>query len=201
MNNLNQIKNLNNRYFIIRHGESEANVLGIILSFPEEGVLKFGLSEKGKTQVRDSILLNKVLDSDTIIYSSDFKRAKETAEIAKDVLGAKILILTPKLRERNFGKWEHTDNKNYNEVWKDDKSDFDHNNGNVESANSVLKRTTELILELEKNFKNKKILLSSHGDALQILQTGFMKVSASKHRDLSHLNVAEIRELKLADSF
>jgi hypothetical protein len=29
--------NLKNRYFALRHGESEANVLGIILSSPIEG--------------------------------------------------------------------------------------------------------------------------------------------------------------------
>jgi len=198
MNNLLNLKSLNNRYFVIRHGESEANVMGIILSNPLEGVPKFGLSIKGKEQVRESVSSNKVLDFETIIYSSDFKRAFETAEIAKNILGAEVLILTPLLRERFFGKWERTENKNYNEAWKEDKINPDHTNGNVESANSVLNRTTKLILELEDKFKDKKILLASHGDALQILQTGFMKVSASKHRELPHLNVAEIRELKLA---
>ena len=79
-------KKLKNRYFIIRHGESKANVAHILLSHPKDGMASFGLSPKGKKQVKISVLKNKkskLLDSDVIIYSSDFLRAKETAEIAK----------------------------------------------------------------------------------------------------------------------
>ena len=91
-------KKLNNRYFIIRHGESKANVAHILLSHPKEGMVSFGLSLKGKKQVKVSVLKNqkaKILDSDVIIYSSDFLRAKETAEIAKKLLG---------IRKINFHK-------------------------------------------------------------------------------------------------
>ncbi len=197
MNYLENIKKLNNRYFILRHGESKANVIGIILSNPREGTIDFGLSDKGKEQVKESVSMNKILDCDTIIYSSDFLRAKETAEIAKEALGVKTINLHTSLRERNFGNWERTSNDNYQRVWDNDKINPDHKINNVESTKEVLKRTTELISELEKEFKNKKILLVSHGDALQILQTGFLKTSPSRHREVQHLNTAEIRELKL----
>lgn len=71
------LKHLKNRYFIIRHGESKANVRGILLSHPKEGTVGFELTRKGKKQVKDSVLKNKqnkLLDSDVIIYSSDFLR-------------------------------------------------------------------------------------------------------------------------------
>lgn len=197
MNNLKEKNKLNNRYFALRHGESKANVLGIILSDSEEGIHDGGLSDKGKEQVRESVLNNKILDINTVIYSSDFERARETAEIARSILGADKIIINKNLRERNFGKWEKTSNKNYNEVWKDDKINPSHKNGGVESANDVQKRVTNMILDLEREFNGRKILLVSHGDALQILQTGFLKISPSEHRDITHLNVAEIRELIL----
>ena len=66
---------LNNRYFIIRHGESKANVAHILLSHLKEGMVSFGLSPKGKKQVKISVSKNKkskLLDSDVLIYSSDF---------------------------------------------------------------------------------------------------------------------------------
>ena len=85
------------------------------------------------------------------------------------------------------------------DIWKKDKiSAYNKYNG-VESPNEVFKRTINLINKLEEKFQNKKILLVSHGDVLQILQTGLLKKSLSKHRQIPHLKIAEIRELKLTN--
>ncbi len=197
MNNLQVLPRLKNQYFTLRHGESQANIQKIVLSDPRNGVPNFGLTEKGKQQVRDSVSTNKYLDKNIIIYSSDFLRAKETAEIAKKILHTDKIHFTELLRERFFGDFEKTSNENYELVWKHDKEDPNHEFKNVESVASVLARTTGLILDLEKKFHNKKILLVSHGDSLQILQTGFLKTCSSTHREIQHLHTAEIRELLL----
>ena len=47
-------------------------------------------------------------------------------------------------------------------------------------------------------FADTTVLLVSHGDALQILQTAFHRMDASRHRQLDHLDTAEIRLLTLA---
>jgi broad specificity phosphatase PhoE len=99
--------------------------------------------------------------------------------------------------QRWFGDWEKTGNANYQKVWDIDKSDPEHKEQNVESANDVQKRTTELVADIENEYSGKNILLVSHGDALQILQTGFKKVSPATHRELEHLQTAEIRKLDL----
>jgi probable phosphoglycerate mutase len=67
----------------------------------------------------------------------------------------------------------------------------------VESAEALQGRVTSFIAMLDEQFARQKILLVSHGDALQVLQTGFEKVAPSYHRELPHLNTAEIRELHL----
>jgi hypothetical protein len=41
-----------NAFFGIRHGESEANVAGLIVSAPEVGTQKYGLTERGRRQVQ-----------------------------------------------------------------------------------------------------------------------------------------------------
>lgn len=200
MNHLQNLASLKNRYFVIRHGKSEANAKEIILSHPDQGTTAFGLVDEGKKQAYESALKAKesgLLDSSTIIYSSDFTRAKETAEIICEVLGACPVILTEKLRERYFGNHEQTHNSNYQKVWDVDVNNPDHKENDVESAAEVQLRTTSLINELEGKYSGKKILLASHGDALQILQTGIEKVSPSVHRSLPHLETAEIRELIL----
>lgn len=193
-----KIAKLKNRYFIIRHGESKANVAHILLSHPKEGMVSYGLSPKGKKQVKASVLKNKkskVLDSDIIIYSSDFLRAKETAQIAQKLLGIKKINFHKNLRERYFGKYDKTSLDNIKIAWEHDKKNPNHKHQGVESPNKVLKRILALIAQLEKKYKGKKILLVSHGDVLQILHTYFSGKPVSHHRLIPHLETAEIREL------
>ncbi|MFA6422428.1 MAG: histidine phosphatase family protein [Candidatus Buchananbacteria bacterium] len=197
MNHLEELKKVNNRYFIIRHGQSKANVAGIILSHPKNGTTGYGLTEDGKVQVENSIKKNKILNEQTEIYSSDFVRAKETAKIVQKNIGVKKITYTASLRERNFGKWEKTSHDNYHKVWLEDAKDPHHKINGVESTANVVDRVTKLILKLEGKYKDKKILLVAHGDTLQILQTAFIKACPSTHRKVKHLEVAEIRELKL----
>ena len=194
------LKKLNNRYFIIRHGESKANIAYILLSHPKEGTVSYGLSPKGKKQVKISVSKNKkskILDSDVIIYSSDFLRAKETAEIARKLLGVKKINFHQKLRERYFGKFDKTSLDNIKIAWAHDEKNPNHKHNGVESPNKVLKRTLAVITQLNKKYKGKKILLVSHGDVLQILHTYFSKKPVSQHRKIPHLETAEIRELKV----
>lgn len=189
---------LRNRYFILRHGESKANVAHILLSHPKEGTVSYGLSPKGKKQVKISVLKSKktkTLDSDVIIYSSDFLRARETAEITKRLLGVKKINFHKNLRERYFGKFDKTSLDNIKIAWQHDRKNSNHKHMDIESPNKVLKRTLALINQLEKKYRGKKILLVSHGDVLQILHTHTSGKPVSHHRLIPHLETAEIREL------
>jgi broad specificity phosphatase PhoE len=187
-----------NEYFVIRHGKSLANEREIIVSDPKEGVVGYGLTEEGKLEVARTVneaKENNILDASAIIISSDFIRARETANIAAEILGVKEVIQTPKLRERYFGQWEATHNSNYQKVWDDDVKDHTHTANDVESVADVLARGIALIKELEEKYSSQRILLVSHGDTLQILQTAFKQEHPSKHRSLDHLGTAEIRRL------
>ena len=62
-----------------------------------------------------------------------------------------------------------------------------------------MQRVTAMVSEYEEKLSGRTLLLVSHGDALQILQTAFSKQDASRHRQHAHLNIAEIRELVLAE--
>jgi broad specificity phosphatase PhoE len=68
----------------------------------------------------------------------------------------------------------------------------------VESVNQVMSQVTELIVGLEQRFVDAILLLASHGDTLQILQTAFAGCDASTHRQLQHLHTADIRCFRLA---
>ncbi|HVU59739.1 MAG TPA: histidine phosphatase family protein [Candidatus Saccharimonadales bacterium] len=198
MNHLQLTKKLTNRYYVMRHGQSKANLQNIIVSHPQNGThMDYALTELGKQQAYASAKQSS-LSSDTVIYASDFSRARETAEIVREVLGTPVVHITIALRERHFGDWEKSDSANYHTVWASDKTNADHREHNVESVNAVLDRVTRFILSLEKRYTDKDILLVSHGDTLQILQTAFENTSPTEHRGLRHLETAEIRRMTLA---
>jgi len=62
----------------------------------------------------------------------------------------------------------------------------------------VMARVTTMVCEYEEKNSGVTILLISHGDALQILQTAFSQQDASEHRRQQHLETAEIREISLS---
>lgn len=197
MNHLLNLTTLHNRYFAMRHGQSLANVAGIIISHPQNGTHpNYALSELGRSQALASARASS-LGSDTLIYSSDFSRAFETADIVREAVGAQEIHVARALRERNFGEYEKTDHTNYARVWEHDATDASHQRKGVESVDDVMDRATALILYLEEQYAGRTILLVSHGDTLQILQTAFQKASGTQHRSLRHLETAEIRELTL----
>lgn len=198
MNYLLDHKHLSNRYFAMRHGHSLANQEGIIVSHPENGVDGYGLSERGVAQVENSVLTSNPLGPDTLIISSDFKRARESAEIVHRLLKC----LTPicfdqRLRERNFGGLELKSDSNYSKVWRADETNPDSRIKGVESVSEVMERVSAMVFEYENKLNKATLLFISHGDALQILQTAFSKQSASRHKYQKHLETAEIRRLNL----
>jgi len=202
MSNIGGLSSLRNRYCALRHGHSKANEKGIILSSPKDGVKEeYSLTTLGEQQVRASVMKaqqEKLLSADTVIISSPFSRARRSAEIAREILGAKeAILIDARLRERWFGTWEGTSNVHYEKVWVADKKNPYHTECMIEAAASVQHRVTELILTIECTCKGKTFLLVSHGDALQILQTAFARKSPAVHRSMKHLETAEVRELHL----
>jgi broad specificity phosphatase PhoE len=112
------MQRLRNRFVAIRHGESTANVEGIIISSEEFGVSGYGLTEKGKQQaVNAGAELLKLLEhpvtlnedtpptrhsvSDAVIVTSNFLRAKETAEIVASTIGARPVHIDARLRSHS----------------------------------------------------------------------------------------------------
>ena len=220
-NRLQEYTTLRNKYYALRHGQSQANVAKIIASSPDIACNQYGLSPSGLVQARQAgldvvecylKLYRDALPLDGIcLLSSDLLRAKETAEAVASAIknhngsGASIqiplyknqVIFETRLRERDFGEWDLTADSNYENVWKDDAIDASHTLMEVESVNSVMTRVTECILDWESKLQNKMVVCVAHGDVLQIMQTCFAKIDGSRHRTLEHLETASLRELKL----
>lgn len=179
----------------MRHGESKANIEEKIISQASSSREDlYGLTKAGKLQVIEAATKSS-LDKEIIIYSSDYKRAKETAELVQQTLNATVMRLSSNLRERDFGKWDTKSTENYKMLWKND--DEEKSNPSVETPEHVMSRTTQLVSELEEEYHGKDILFVAHGDTLQILQCGFDRIKPSQHRRLPPMGLAEIRYVKL----
>ncbi len=181
---------LKNHYYLMRHGQSEANVQGIIVSDPAVGVEGFGLTDTGKAQAHEGIRSAGI--SPVRIISSDFKRARQTAEIASQLTGTE-LRLDARLRERFFGSYNGQSDEHYARVWEKDARNLTPGM-NVELPDSVLSRALDVIAECEQAVQG-TVLLVAHGDVCQILLAWAAGRAASEHRSLPHMQTAEIRRL------
>ena len=187
---------LGNRYSVMRHGQSKANAAGIIVaSIEADRAGDYGLTAAGREQAARAARRSG-LPAGTVICSSDFARARETARLVAGCLGAGGVTLAPELRERRFGAFDGTPAANYGLVWAADEAGAGHAPG-VEPAAAVLARAAGLVARLERRHHGRDILLVSHGDTLQILQAGFLRADPARHRALPHLGTAEIRQLRL----
>ncbi|MDJ0832077.1 MAG: histidine phosphatase family protein [Gammaproteobacteria bacterium] len=185
---------LANRYLGLRHGQSEANVAEIVVSTPATGLDHYGLTALGRQQVNISVNNCPLLDRNIQLFCSDFRRTMETARIVQDITLCSEPRVDSRLRERDFGDWELKSSKIYPEIWQQDAIDPTHRLGNSESALNVRNRLVDLVRCIEAEMQGLTILLVSHADPLQILQTAFLGIDVSLHRSVDAWGTAEIRQ-------
>lgn len=162
----NKSKNSGNKYFVMRHGQAEHNVLEILSTninnthhLTNEGINTIKLSAQ--------VLKDKNID---IIVSSPFLRTRETVEIINDVLNIskENILYDERLVEINAGVMDGKLEKEWKELFPTEKIFYTAPEGG-ESLQQVKKRIGDLLYELESKYKGKNILLVSHGDPLWML--------------------------------
>ncbi len=188
---------LRNSYFALRHGRSIANEAGIIVSDPARGVAGYGLSEGGRAQLRADLARWRSSGLPfsahaARCYSSDFLRARQTAELFCTAFGLPSPDLTALLRERSFGELDGGPDGRYDEVWREDERSANHHAFGCESTNDVGARLTEFLAAMEEEGP-RVIVAVAHGDTLQILQTCVLGIPTNHHRRLAHLEPGELR--------
>ncbi|KAJ9189434.1 hypothetical protein P3X46_000729 [Hevea brasiliensis] len=175
---------LRNRFWVLRHGKSIPNERGLIVSSLENGALsEYQLASEGvkQAQLAGELFLEQLkernipLESVRICYSP-FARTSHTAKVVASVLnlpfeGPQCKVMED-LRERYFGpSFELMSHDKYPEIWAlDEKDPFMQPEGG-ESANDVANRLASAMASMELEFQGCAVLIVSHGDPLQILQT------------------------------
>ena len=182
------------RLLLVRHGQTEWNADGRY-----QGQSDVKLSDEGRAQAKRLAenFPNVRLDA---IYSSDLKRAAETAEI----VGAKFEIPVWKeknFREISFGDWEGLTYKEISEKWPMEA-------GNLflapdrlqipggESFQEVQRRAMRKIKELRETLENQTVAVFAHGAVNKTILAGLMHIPLrylwSLRQDNTAVNILRI---------
>lgn len=172
-------------FYIIRHGQTEWNVLQKI-----QGHLDSPLTEPGKQEAKQTAKKLKDVHFDAV-FSSDLLRSKHTAEII--ALEKKLEVMTTKaLRERTFGEYDGSVSKEYTEKTKhlleeykrlsvEERWKFKFAKG-YESDEKLVTRFMTFIREVAVAYQGKTVLIVTHGGNLRTFLT---KLGYAEHGKLT----------------
>lgn len=184
------------KLYLVRHGESEWNNLERI-----QGQKDTFLTFKGEKQA-EKIANRLVSEEIDIIYSSDLKRANETANIIGEKLNLQV---TPSeaFREIKFGSWEGLSTEELTEknseehfIWLNQPHNFKMDG--AETLYEVQKRAMNKIDSILKSNPNKNILVVSHGATIKTIILGYVGIDLKYYNRMTlnntSLSIIEFRD-------
>lgn len=187
---------MTNTIYIVRHGQTEWNILG-----KTQGHGDSNLTAKGREQAE---LLAESMTKYPIdyIYSSDLGRAYQTAEIIGNKLNIEI-EKTEALREMNFGTWEGRVIKDIMEEdpdlyrrWRNEPHLAQIPQG--ETLYQIKERTDAFIKEINEKYDGKHIVLVTHSLCARIMLLSFLDSSVQNiyriNQGNTALNIIELRD-------
>lgn len=175
------------KIYLIRHGQSEWNVLNKI-----QGQVNTELTELGKKQ--GQAIANRLMNSNIdFIYSSDLNRALDTAKIIAEKIN-KPLVINESLREINFGVWEgltgielRKDYKEEQKTWR--KSPEKLILPGAESLEVLSERVMKWMNSILKENCGKDIAIVSHSATLKIMLLGLLDMPLTHYKNFTFSNV------------
>jgi len=183
-------------FYLVRHGETEWNVSGLM-----QGHADSPLTEKGLTQLAEVKQLLAHVHFDAA-FSSDLLRAKKTAEVI--ALEQKIAIKTTEaIRERNYGQFEGKTFDEYNRALQRlvkqyaEKSERElemHRLHGVEPTEMTVTRFITFLRETAVAYAGKTVLVVSHGGVMRYL---LIHLGMGSHKTLPPGSIANTAFVKL----
>ncbi|KAL3833363.1 hypothetical protein ACJIZ3_008099 [Penstemon smallii] len=155
---------------VIRHGETEWNSDGRI-----QGHLDVDLNDVGRQQA--IAVAERLSKEPTIsaVYSSDLKRAFETAEIIAKSCGVLEVTKDPDLRERHLGDLQGVVYREIAKIKPEAHRVFVSNRkdqeipGGGESLNQLYERCTSALQRIAQKHKGERVVVVSHGGTIRAL--------------------------------
>ena len=194
-------KKSGNKYFFMRHGEAENNVVDGEAIWHKKISVNSTLTDKGKQQVRER--MNSFKTKPDIIISSPFKRTKETIDVVSEILkfSPEKIIFEDRIRGWDISTELNDQKAKEVQIFFD--KDFLHNPLKIspggENFAEMIKRAGNFINELEEKYQNKNILIISHVEIYMALKFILAGATFEQLEDFSfkfdYLKNAELEEL------
>lgn len=202
------------RLVLMRHGESEANVIqrarkeGRIPRYPDSYLAtpdrEFRLSEKGVLQAKQSgpWLRAQYPEGFDVIFVSDHVRAKETAAhvcLAAEWRGVTIKV-DPQLGERNWGTFSHRPPEEQDSILEAKRRDPLHvAMPDGETLLETRARTRILLERVSREFTGKRVLVFTHGEFIEAAWSEIAHLSTDQSRELFHSPAGKIHNCQVVE--
>lgn len=191
-----------NNFYIVRHGESESNILGTISS---ETNNPDHLTDKGRLQAKENALKLKGKKID-FIYASPFVRTQETAKIMAETLNFEQnkIITDERIHEIYAGEFNGKTDAEYQRFFSSPMEKFVKcPAGGGETYTEVRKRMVEFIYDINSKHQGQNILIVSHNTPIWLLFAGTAGMNNEETIELRHgihdfIKNSEIKELLFA---
>ncbi len=181
-------------FYLIRHGESEANLARIFT-----GSSNFKLTEKGQAQAKlaAEFLKDKNIDA---VYASPLNRAYNTGKAVSDLLDIP-LYTNDGLKEINAGIWEgkkfddlETEFLENYYIWRNDIGKAAPDGG--ETVAELYDRVVSAVISIAEENDGKNIVLATHATPVRALGAYAMGITKENLKDISWAGNASITTVK-----
>jgi len=175
--------------YLIRHGETDANVAGIW-----QGSTDSPLNERGLMQAR--ALARRIAREQlpiTVIYSSPLRRAHQTAEMVAEALGGVPIVLDAGLAEYHLGEWEglsYEQLKDEKRLWELMAEDPDFTPPGGESPRQFAMRLINSFQTIIQKHAGETVAVVGHGGALATMLSMLLDQNGDNWRAYQMLNAS-----------
>ncbi|MGH3037299.1 MAG: histidine phosphatase family protein [Gaiellaceae bacterium] len=167
--------------YLARHGQSDWNAAGRWQGHADRPLTALGLRQAAELAEE---LADVTLDA---VYSSDLRRARETAE-AVAVQRRQTVVVLPELREVDVGSWSGLTRAEAKERfpqafrrWADGGQGWD----DGETFEHMAERVVEAVRDLAAGHAGGTLLVVSHGGPIRALHAVALGLDVSQHRRLA----------------
>ncbi len=193
---LSLIRRSGNRYIVMRHGEADHNVSGILHC---DDRIPDHVTQQGKERVQQQAQSLRSQMRIDYIVTSPLARAQETARIVQTVLGLPdaAVMVDERLTELQSGPF----NGKPIEEWRKAFSHADHFDSarvpeGMETYPAVRQRVGEFLFDVERRYTGKNILCITHGDPAWLMYDISNRISIEEEKTMRRAWYPEVGEWK-----
>jgi broad specificity phosphatase PhoE len=150
---------------LARHGETDWNRDGRF-----QGHADTSLNARGREQAHE---LAEEVNGVEVIYSSDLKRAIETAEVVAERLGLEVTV-DSRLRERGFGAWEGLTRAEIEASFREEFDRWRRGDGggaaDAEAQEAFAARIEAFLTDVLARHPDQTVLVIAHGGSIRVVQ-------------------------------